>query len=128
MPQLKPVADHLTPLALPDLHGRQAVVTGASSGIGRAATGALAAAGAQVILGVRSVERGQRVSSQPILLATTTERPGAYYGPTRRLSASGPPDEVPLPALAVADGAGELLWTVSVERTGVDFELKGSKA
>jgi len=309
MSQPRSVADRLAPLRLPDLHGRRVVVTGASSGIGRATASALAAAGAQVILGVRSVDRGDRAAAaivaaspgasveveqvelgsldsiaafarrvaarpldllinnaglsaadpsqvtedgfdlqvgvnylgayaltaqlwpaleaaagrvvmlgsmmarrghitaalglptgstvrsysdsklatvvfatelarrlraagspvtataahpgwaqtaifatagppafvdrigdltgtiqsaadgaQPILLAATTERPAAYYGPTKRFGTSGTPAQVPLPAPALADGVGELLWTVSVERTGVDFEVKGSKA
>ena len=44
---------------LPDLAGRTAVVTGASSGIGAATTTALAAAGARVIAAVRDVGRGR---------------------------------------------------------------------
>jgi NAD(P)-dependent dehydrogenase (short-subunit alcohol dehydrogenase family) len=38
--------------------GRTVIVTGANSGIGRAAAAALAAAGARVVLAVRSVEKG----------------------------------------------------------------------
>ncbi|MBY8859581.1 SDR family NAD(P)-dependent oxidoreductase [Nocardia sp. CA2R105] len=43
---------------LPDLSGTTAVVTGANSGIGRSVSRALAAAGARVVLAVRSIERG----------------------------------------------------------------------
>ncbi len=39
--------------------GRTAIVTGANSGIGRAAASALAGAGARVVLAVRSTEKGQ---------------------------------------------------------------------
>ena len=42
---------------MPDLSGRTAIVTGASSGIGRETAGALAGAGARVALGARRVER-----------------------------------------------------------------------
>lgn len=44
---------------LPDLSGRTAVVTGANSGIGRATTRALAAAGAHVVLAVRDLDKGR---------------------------------------------------------------------
>ncbi|PFG17019.1 short-subunit dehydrogenase [Propionicimonas paludicola] len=60
----KSVADRLPPLPLPALSGRRVVVTGSSSGLGRAAAEALAAAGARVVLGVRSAERGERAAAQ----------------------------------------------------------------
>ncbi|WP_067666713.1 oxidoreductase [Nocardia miyunensis] len=44
---------------LPDLSGTTAVVTGANSGIGRSVSRALTAAGARVVLAVRSIERGR---------------------------------------------------------------------
>jgi NAD(P)-dependent dehydrogenase (short-subunit alcohol dehydrogenase family) len=49
-----------TTLTLPDLHGRLAVVTGASDGIGTVIADRLAAAGAEVVLPVRSPEKGAR--------------------------------------------------------------------
>ena len=51
-------------LADVDLAGRRAIVTGASSGIGVETARALARAGAQVILAVRDVEVGERVSGE----------------------------------------------------------------
>jgi NAD(P)-dependent dehydrogenase (short-subunit alcohol dehydrogenase family) len=43
---------------MPDMTGRTVIVTGANSGIGRAAAGALAGAGAHVVLAVRDIDRG----------------------------------------------------------------------
>lgn len=47
-----------------DLHGRRAVVTGASSGIGVETARALAAAGADVTLAVRNTDAGTRVAAR----------------------------------------------------------------
>ncbi|MEV6117771.1 SDR family NAD(P)-dependent oxidoreductase [Streptomyces sp. NPDC052109] len=47
-----------------DLHGRRAVVTGASSGIGVETARALAAAGADVTLAVRNTDAGARVAAR----------------------------------------------------------------
>jgi NAD(P)-dependent dehydrogenase (short-subunit alcohol dehydrogenase family) len=47
-----------------DLTGRRAIVTGATSGLGTETARALAAAGAEVTLAVRDVEKGKRVGGE----------------------------------------------------------------
>jgi NAD(P)-dependent dehydrogenase (short-subunit alcohol dehydrogenase family) len=54
--------------SMPDLTNRRVIVTGANSGIGRAAARAFAAAGAQVVLAVRDLDKGR---------ATAASMPGA---------------------------------------------------
>jgi NAD(P)-dependent dehydrogenase (short-subunit alcohol dehydrogenase family) len=58
---------------VPELPGLQVIVTGASSGIGLTAASALAAAGAEVTLAVRNVEKGSRVAAQ--ITGSTHVRP-----------------------------------------------------
>jgi NAD(P)-dependent dehydrogenase (short-subunit alcohol dehydrogenase family) len=48
---------------LPDMHGRNVIITGANSGIGRAAAEALTGAGAHVVLAVRDLEKGRSAAS-----------------------------------------------------------------
>jgi NAD(P)-dependent dehydrogenase (short-subunit alcohol dehydrogenase family) len=49
---------------IPDQTGRTAVITGANSGIGRAAATALAAKGARVVLAVRNTDKGAAAAAQ----------------------------------------------------------------
>jgi len=48
---------------IPDMSGRSVIVTGANSGIGRAAARALAAAGARVVLAVRDIGKGRSAAA-----------------------------------------------------------------
>ena len=48
---------------IPDMTGRSVIVTGANSGIGRAAARALAASGARVVLAVRDVDKGRAAAA-----------------------------------------------------------------
>jgi NAD(P)-dependent dehydrogenase (short-subunit alcohol dehydrogenase family) len=48
---------------IPDMTGRNVIVTGANSGIGRAAARALAGAGARVVLAVRDTAKGQAAAA-----------------------------------------------------------------
>jgi NAD(P)-dependent dehydrogenase (short-subunit alcohol dehydrogenase family) len=48
---------------IPDQTGRTAIVTGANSGIGRAAAHSLAGAGARVVLAVRNVDKGNAAAA-----------------------------------------------------------------
>jgi NAD(P)-dependent dehydrogenase (short-subunit alcohol dehydrogenase family) len=56
-----PTTPHLD---IPNLTGRRAVVTGASDGLGAVIARRLAAAGAEVVMPVRSKEKGERVAEQ----------------------------------------------------------------
>src|SRR5829696_8524247 len=53
-----------TPQDLPSLDGRTVLITGATSGIGRAAALELARVGARVVMAVRNTERGEQVAAQ----------------------------------------------------------------
>jgi len=56
--------DSWTQASIPDLSGKTAIVTGANSGIGFEATRLLAANGAQVIMAVRSEDRGEKAAAE----------------------------------------------------------------
>src|SRR3954447_8965398 len=60
---MSPSTSKWTPADLPSLDGRTVVITGATSGIGRAAATELAKAGARVVMGVRNTQRGEQVAA-----------------------------------------------------------------
>ncbi len=59
-----------TSSSIPDMTGKTVIVTGANSGIGRVAAGALAARGARVVLAVRNTDKGDAAASE---MSGTTE-------------------------------------------------------
>jgi NAD(P)-dependent dehydrogenase (short-subunit alcohol dehydrogenase family) len=63
-PEYGPTTTAAEVVADVDLHGRRAIVTGASSGIGIETARALAAAGADVTLAVRNVQTGTEVANR----------------------------------------------------------------
>lgn len=58
---------------VPDLHGKTAVVTGANSGTGKEAAKRLAAAGAKVVMAVRTPSKGEAVRDEILALTPTAE-------------------------------------------------------
>lgn len=62
-PATAALSSDFTTASLPDLSGRTAIVTGASSGLGRETTAALARAGARVVMAVRDVAKGRAAAA-----------------------------------------------------------------
>ena len=85
-------------IPIPDLSGRLAVVTGASDGIGRVLAGRLAAAGAELILPVRSAAKGEAAAA-----GIRRDVPGAVVS-TRPLDLSSLRSVGALTAGLLADG------------------------
>jgi NAD(P)-dependent dehydrogenase (short-subunit alcohol dehydrogenase family) len=58
------MASKWTPSNLPSMTGRTVVITGSTSGIGRAAAAELARVGARVVMAVRNTSRGEQVAAE----------------------------------------------------------------
>ena len=58
MSMLKPMSSKWTAADVPDQSGRVAIVTGSNTGIGYGAASVLAGKGANTVLAVRNVEKG----------------------------------------------------------------------
>jgi NAD(P)-dependent dehydrogenase (short-subunit alcohol dehydrogenase family) len=102
---------------LPDLHGRTAIVTGATSGIGRVAALELAGAGAAVTLAVRDTTRGEAAAAAMTGDVTVRQLDLADLGSVRTFAESteGPVD-------LLVDNAG--IMATPEERTVDGFELQ----
>lgn len=100
-----------------ELKGKVALVTGATSGIGYVTADHLAAHGAEVILGVRNVEAGQKIAKE-IMAA----HPGSKVevGPSLDLMSQ---DSVKAFASAIAKRAGPL--NILVNNAGLGYIKKG---
>ena len=103
--------------SLPDQSGRTIIVTGSTSGIGRATATALAAANARVVLAVRNVEKGADVAASIPGETLVRELDLADLASIRRFAAgwSGPID-------VLVNNAG--VSSPTLERTVDGFELQ----
>ena len=105
-----------TPADLPDLRGRTIIVTGATSGIGLSSARELARHGAEVVMAVRDVAKGQGVASQFVGKTRVLRLDVADLESVRSFCAawSGPID-------TLINNAGIML--APAFRTPEDFEL-----
>ncbi|HEY2718902.1 MAG TPA: oxidoreductase [Solirubrobacteraceae bacterium] len=102
---------------MPDMTGRSAIVTGANSGIGRAAAQALAGAGAHVVLAVRSTEKGEQAAAAMPGATEVRQLDLASLDSVRRF-AEGYDGEIDL----LINNAGVMVPPLS--RTAEGFELQ----
>ena len=102
---------------IPDLTGRSVIVTGANSGIGRAAAGALAGAGARVVLAVRDTDKG-RVAAATMPGETEVRRLDLASLQSVREFAAGWEGEITL----LINNAGVMIPPLT--RTADGFELQ----
>ncbi|MCA2206907.1 SDR family NAD(P)-dependent oxidoreductase [Nocardia sp. NEAU-G4] len=106
-----------SPSQIPDQTGRTVVVTGATSGIGRAAAAVLAAKGARLILAVRDQEKGRAVAAE--MSGTVEVRPLDFSSLTSvRQFADGIDSTVDV----LINNAGTM--TASLQHTADGFELQ----
>ena len=102
---------------IPDLSGQTAIVTGASSGIGRAAACALAEAGARVVLAVRNPAKGHAAAARMPAQTEVRELDLASLASVRAFAAAWE-GEVDL----LINNAG--VMTPPLTRTADGFELQ----
>jgi NAD(P)-dependent dehydrogenase (short-subunit alcohol dehydrogenase family) len=112
-------------LAGADLHGRRALVTGASTGLGKETARALAAAGASVVLGVRSADKGEAAKASIIETVADADVEVAVFDLTslssiRAFGSAFAADGRPLHLLI--NNAG--VMATPFERTADGFELQ----
>ncbi|MDT0332147.1 oxidoreductase [Nocardiopsis lambiniae] len=106
-----------TPVALPDLTGRTAIVTGANSGLGLETTRILAGAGARVVMAVRDEAKG-RAAAEGIRGETEVRRLDLADLASVRAFAAGWTDDIHL----LVNNAG--IMAVPKARTVDGFELQ----
>ncbi|MDE3720819.1 oxidoreductase [Nocardiopsis sp. N85] len=106
-----------TPVALPDLTGRTAIVTGANSGLGLETTRILAGAGARVVMAVRDEAKG-RAAAEGIRGETEVRRLDLADLASVRTFAAGWTDDIHL----LVNNAG--IMAVPKARTVDGFELQ----
>ena len=80
---------------VPDIPDERVIVTGANSGIGRAAATVLAAAGAQVTLAVRNLEKGQAAAAAIPGKTEVRELDLASLASVRKFAAEWDGDDLP---------------------------------
>jgi NAD(P)-dependent dehydrogenase (short-subunit alcohol dehydrogenase family) len=111
---------------VPDLSGKLAIVTGANSGLGFGLTGRLAAAGAEVVMAVRNLEKGDAARNEVL-----ADVPGAQLR-VERIDLSSLDSVAEFAAVRVADArpvdilinnAG-IMMPPKRETTGDGFELQ----
>ncbi len=98
--------------------GRQVIVTGANSGIGRAAASTLAGAGAHVVLAVRSLEKGRAAAAEMPGKTEVRELDLASLDSVRRFAAAWNLGEIDL----LINNAGVMVPPLT--RTVEGFELQ----
>ena len=110
-------SSHWTATDLPDLHGRNIIITGANSGIGRAAASALSHAGGAVTLAVRDVAKGAAAAASMSGTVVVRQLDLADLSSVRTFA-----DSIDEPIDILIDNAG--VMAVPEQRTVDGFEMQ----